>query len=148
LQCAKPGLTADLTLPEFPGRTFHGKLVRTSESISANTRTLLTEVDVDNPDGTLLTGAYAEVHFKLPITTSYYILPVNTLLFRSEGLRVATVENNKVTLVPVTPGHDFGDRIEIISGLKGNDAVVTNPPDSLVTGQQVRIAQSSAMGSM
>src|SRR4030095_15206722 len=110
-QAAKAGLTADLVLPEFPGRRFQGKLVRTSESISANTRTLLAEVDVDNPEGTLLTGAYAEVHLKLPVSTAYFTIPVNALLFRKEGLRIATVENDKVTLVPITPGHDFGDRI-------------------------------------
>jgi len=147
-QAAKAGLTADLVLPEFPGRRFHGKLVRTSESISANTRTLLAEVDVDNPEGTLLTGAYAEVHLKLPVSTAYYIIPVNALLFRKEGLRIATVENDKVTLVPITPGHDFGDRIEVVSGLKGSESVVVNPPDSIVNGQQVRIAQSSALGSI
>ncbi|MBZ5665633.1 MAG: efflux RND transporter periplasmic adaptor subunit [Acidobacteriia bacterium] len=147
-QAAKPGLTADLTLPEFPGRRFQGKLVRTANAINLTTRTLLTEIDVDNPDGTLLSGAYAEVHLKLPGGTSSYILPVSTLLFRSEGLRVAVVKDGKVVLTPITPGHDFGDHIEIASGLQGDETVVVNPPDSLVSGQQVRIPQSTETRSL
>ena len=140
-QAAKPGLSADLTLAEFPDRRFQGTLVRTSKSISDTTRTLLVEIDVDNPDGTLLTGSYAEVHLKLPGGASSFILPVNTLLFRSEGLRVAIVKDGKAVLTPITPGHDFGDSIEIVSGLKGGENVIVNPPDSLITGQEVTIAQ-------
>ena len=140
-QAAKPGLSADLTLAEFPDRRFQGTLVRTSKSISDTTRTLLVEVDVDNPDGTLLTGSYAEVHLKLPGGASSFILPVNTLLFRSEGLRVAIVKDGKAVMTPITPGHDFGDSIEIVSGLKGGENVIVNPPDSLITGQEVTIAQ-------
>ena len=94
-QAAKPGLTADLTLAEFPGRHFQGKLVRTASAIDTNTRTLLVEIDVDNPTGSLLSGAYAEVHLKLPGASSSLILPVNALLFRSEGLRVATVPDGQ-----------------------------------------------------
>jgi RND family efflux transporter MFP subunit len=134
-----PGLTAELKLDEFPGRTFTGKLVRTADAINYTTRTLLVEVDVNNPSGELLSGAYAEVHFKIPGQASTYILPVDTLLFRKEGLNVAVVENEKATLVPVTPGHDFGDSIEIVSGLQGNESVIMSPPDSIVTGETVNI---------
>jgi RND family efflux transporter MFP subunit len=143
-QQTKPGLTAELKLAEFPGRTFTGKLVRTAEAINYATRTLLVEVDVNNPSGELLSGAYAEVHFKVPGQSSTFILPVDTLLFRKEGLNVAIVENGKAKLVPVTPGHDFGTSIEIVSGLQGNESVISSPPDSIVTGETVQIAQPTA----
>src|SRR5256885_1771848 len=140
-QAAAPGLAADLTLAEFPGRRFPGKLVRTANAINNATRTLQVEVDVDNPTGKLLSGSYAEVHLKLPGLTSTYLLPVDTLLFRSEGLQVAVVKNGKVVLTQVTPGHDFGNRIEILSGLSENESVIQNPPDSVLSGQQVQIAK-------
>jgi len=146
-QAAKPGLTADLTLAEFPGRRFQGKLVRTASAIDTNTRTLLVEIDVDNPTGTLLTGAYAEVHLKLPGATSSLILPVNALLFRSEGLRVATVPDGQhAELKPVTLGHDFGSEVEVVAGLNGDETVIVSPPDSLVSGQAVRIVQTPSTG--
>jgi RND family efflux transporter MFP subunit len=145
-QGIKVGMTADLSLAEFPARSFHGKLVRTADSINVTTRTLLIEIDVDNPTGTLLTGSYAEVHLKVLEPKSTLILPVNTLIFRSEGLRVGIVKDGKVVLTAVTPGHDFGDRIEIVSGLKPDDQVIINPPDSIVTGQQVQIVQATLPG--
>src|ERR1700739_3964288 len=143
-QQTKPGLTAQLNLAEFPDRMFKGKLVRTAEAINYATRTLLVEVDVNNPSGELLSGAYAEVHFKVPGLATTYILPVDTLLFRKEGLNVAIVENGKAKLVPVTPGRDFGDSIEMIAGLRGNESVITTPPDSIVTGETVKIAAPQA----
>ena len=109
-QGVKVGMTANLGLAEFPGRNFQGKLVRTAEAINVTTRTLLIEIDVDNPTGTLLTGSYAEVHLKVPTQASTYLLPVNTLIFRSEGLQVGIVKDGKVALSTVTPGHDFGER--------------------------------------
>jgi RND family efflux transporter MFP subunit len=145
-QATTSGLTADLTLAEFPGTTFTGKLVRTSEAINYETRTLLAEVDVTNPTGKLLSGSYAEVHFKVPGKVSTYILPTETLLFRKEGLRVAVVMDNKAKLVAVTPGRDFGNTIEIISGLQGNESVIVSPPDSTVDGEKVQIAQATAAG--
>jgi RND family efflux transporter MFP subunit len=143
-QQTKPGLTAELKLAEFPGRMFTGKLVRTAEAINYTTRTLLVEVDVKNPSGELLSGAYAEVHFKVPGQAFTYIVPADTLLFRKEGLNVAIVENGKAKLVPVTPGHDFGTSIEIVSGLQGNESVIESPPDSIVTGETVKIAAPQA----
>jgi RND family efflux transporter MFP subunit len=145
-QAAKPGLTADLTLAEFPGKRFQGKLVRTAEAIDPASRTLLVEIDVVNPTGALLTGSYAEVHLRLPAGASSYIVPVNTLLFRKEGLRLAVVSDGKAVLTPVTPGHDFGDRMEIIGGLKGDESIVVNPPDSIISGQPVRITQTAGDG--
>ena len=140
-QAAVPGLTAELTLAEFPGRRFPGKLVRTANAITYATRTLQVEIDVDNPTGKLLSGSYAEVHLKLAGLASTHILPVETLLFRSEGLQVAVVKYGKVVLTKVTPGHDFGDQIEIVSGLKGDELVIVNPPDSILTGEKVQIAK-------
>src|SRR4030081_544482 len=134
-QGIKPGMTADLSLAEFPGRKFQGKLVRTAEAINLTTRTLLIEIDVDNPTGTLLTGSYAEVHLKVATQASTFLLPVNTLIFRSQGLHVGVVKNGKVVLTAVTPGHDFGNQIEIVSGLKREDQIIVNPPDSIVSGQ-------------
>jgi RND family efflux transporter MFP subunit len=142
----KVGMTADLSLAEFPDRTFQGKLVRTADDINLTTRTLLIEIDVDNPTGTLLTGSYAEVHLAIPTQASTFLLPVNTLLFRTEGLRVGVVKDGKVALTAVVPGHDFGNQIEIVSGLKPEDQVIVNPPDSIVSGQEVQIVQATLPG--
>ncbi|PYX24158.1 MAG: efflux transporter periplasmic adaptor subunit [Acidobacteria bacterium] len=142
-----PGQTAtDIVLAEFPGEKFSGKLVRTSSAINMTTRTLLAEIDVDNPKGTLLTGSYAEVHLKVPGQGSTFLIPVNTLIFRSQKLQVGVVRDGKVVLAEVTPGHDFGAEIEIVAGLKADDQVVLNPPDSLVTGQQVQIVNATLPG--
>ena len=145
-QGIKVGMTADLSLAEFPGRKFQGKLVRTADDINVMTRTLLIEVDVDNPTGTLLTGSYAEVHLAVPTQASTFLLPVNTLLFRTEGLRVGIVKDGKVALTAVTPGHDFGNQIEIVSGVKLDDQIIVNPPDSIVSGQAVQIVQATLPG--
>jgi RND family efflux transporter MFP subunit len=142
-QATTSGLAAELTLSEFPGTTFTGKLARTSEAINFETRTLLAEVDVTNPTGKLLSGSYAEVHFKVPGKISTYILPVDTLLFRKEGLRVVVVKDSKAELLAVTPGRDFGDTIEIISGLQGNESIIVSPPDSVVNGEKMQIAQAT-----
>ena len=145
-QGIKVGMSADLNLTEFPGRKFQGKLVRTAEAINLTTRTLLIEIEVDNLTGTLLSGSYAEVHLKIPGQASTLLLPVNALLFRSEGLRAGVVKDGKVVLTAVTPGHDFGNQIEIVSGLKPDDQVIINPPDSIVVGQQVQIVQATLPG--
>ena len=146
-QAMKPGLSADLVLSEFPGRVFPGTLVRTADAIDQSTRTLLVEIRVNNPTGTLFSGAYAEVHLKLPTATSAFILPVNTLLFRSEGLRVAAVTDGRhAELKQITLGHDFGSEVEVVAGLTGDESIIANPPDSLVSGEEVRIAKPAATG--
>lgn len=143
----EPGrTTADIVLSEFPGQKFAGKVVRTSEAINGTTRTLLTEIDLPNPGNTLLTGSYAEVHLHIPSQKSTFLIPVNTLIFRSNQLQVGIVKDGKVELVDLTPGHDFGDQIEAVAGLKAGDQVVVNPPDSLVSGQQVKSVQASLPG--
>jgi multidrug efflux pump subunit AcrA (membrane-fusion protein) len=125
---------------------FQGKLVRTADAINLTTRTLLIEIQVDNPAGTLLTGSYAEVHLKVAAHASTLLLPVNVLLFRSEGLRVGVVKDGRVTLTALTPGRDLGSQIEVVSGLQPDDQVIINPPDSIVSGQQVQIAQATLPG--
>jgi len=140
-QAARPGIVADLTLLEFPGRRFKGSLVRTAGSIDVATRTLLVEVDIDNSRGELFPGAYTEVHLQTPETTPALILPVDTLIFRSEGMQVAAVEDgNRAVLKNVTLGRDMGNEVEVVSGLNANAVVIANPPDSLVSGETVRIA--------
>jgi RND family efflux transporter MFP subunit len=143
----KPGETgADIVLAEFPGQKFPGKVVRTAEAINGTTRTLLTELDLPNPGNTLLTGSYTEVHLRIPSQNSTFLIPVNTLIFRSDHLQAGVVRNGKVELADLTPGRDFGNEIEIVAGLRAGDQVVVNPPDSLVSGQQVNIVQASLPG--
>jgi len=137
---------ADIVLAEFPGQKFPGKVVRTSEAINGTTRTLLTEIDLRNPGNALLSGSYAEVHLHVAAQNATFLLPVNTLIFRSDRLQVGLVRNGKVVLADFTPGHDFGSDIEVVAGLKANDQVVVNPPDSLVSGQQVNVVQASLPG--
>jgi len=143
-QSARPGLTADLTLQEFPDKRFKGKLVRTANAIDPSSRTLLVEVDVNNSTGELLPGAYAQAHLNVVAGASAAILPVSAMLFRSEGLQVAIVDNgNRVELRSVVAGRDFGNELEIVSGIKPTDWVIDNPSDSLISGESVRLADSS-----
>lgn len=139
-RAAKPGLTAELALAEFPGRRFKATLVRTAEVLDTASRTLLSEFELDNASGELLSGSYAEVHLKLPSPASAFLLPVNALLFRAEGMQVAYVEDGKrARFASISLGRDFGTEVEVISGLNGEESVIVNPPDSLVPGQPVRL---------
>lgn len=142
-RAAKPGVSSYLTLTEFPGRQFQGRIVRNADSIDVNSRTLLVEVDVKNPTGQLLPGSYVSVHLKLPSRVEAVTVPVNTLLFRSEGLQVAVVRNGRTQLVPVVLGRDFGNAVEIVSGVTKNDSVIVNPSDSILSGEQVQVTQSN-----
>jgi RND family efflux transporter MFP subunit len=138
-----PGLKANLTLPELPGRTFGGTLTRTADALDQVTRTLLVEVDVDNPTGLLMPNAYTQVHFQLKDRKPALIIPSASLIFRAEGMRVPIIRNgNKAALVPVTLGRDFGATVEVIAGIDENDAVILNPPDSLVDGETVRVLEA------
>ena len=141
---AGPGSSAMLTLDEFPGRTFHGTLVRNANAIDLASRTLLVEVDVDNPGGELLPGAYVFVHLKLPKQVASVTVPATTLLFRGEGLRVAVVRDGKAQLVPVTIGRDYGTNVEVLSGLQPTDQVIAAPLDSLTSGTRVEVARAPA----
>ena len=143
---AKPGLAADLTFQEFPGQRFKGTLVRTADAIDPASRTLLTEVDVDNASGKLLPGAYTEVHLRAPTATPSVILPVTALIFRAQGLQAGVVVKDKndnkkdvAELRNIVLGRDYGNEVEVVSGLKQDDQVIVNPPDSLVDGEELRI---------
>ena len=141
---AVPGVVAQLTLAQYPNRRFSGKVVRNSESIDPASRTLLTEVDVDNKTGELLPGSFAQVHLTLAAKAPSLLLPVNSLLFRAEGLQAGVVrEGGKVELMTIVIGKDYGSEVEVVSGLREDDNVIVNPPDSLATGNTVRIAVKS-----
>jgi RND family efflux transporter MFP subunit len=136
----RAGLPAHIELREYPGQKFSGKVVRTADSIDPATRTLLTEIDVPNPDGRLLPGSYAEVHFAVPVQITRLSIPVNAVLFRPEGPRVAVVgSDHRVHLKAISIGRDYGTKVEILGGLDPNDQIVVNPADSLEDGQQVNI---------
>jgi membrane fusion protein, multidrug efflux system len=139
------GMSAYIELREYPGQKFAGQVVRTADAIDPATRTLLTEIDVPNKKGQLLPGAYAQVRFAVPVTTTRISVPVNALLFRAEGPRVAVVgPDNKVHLRAVIIGRDFGTRVEILGGLDANDQIVVNPADSLEDGQPVNVKAGGA----
>ena len=144
-QEAVPNTTAELKVSEFPGKTFTGKLVRTSKAIDPNSRTLLAEIDVDNHDGKLIPGSYAEVHMNVHNGTATMIIPVSALIFRGQGLQVATVEkrsNGDVAhLVQVTLGQDDGSTVQVIQGLNADSQVIQNPPDSLIDAEPVHVVQ-------
>jgi RND family efflux transporter MFP subunit len=137
----KRGMPAQLSLSEFPKQTFTGHVVRTSDSIDPATRTLLVEVDVDNPGDRLIPGSFGEVTFHLNDGVQTLLVPVPTLIFQSQGLQVATVINNKVKLVPITVGQNDGTVVEVVSGLSLDAEIIQNPPDSLVNGEQVRVVK-------
>jgi RND family efflux transporter MFP subunit len=141
------GETVKLTLDAFPKEVFAGTVVRNSDVIDLNSRTLNVEVDVDNPSGRLFPGAYAFVHLKVPGSGGSVTIPSNALLFRSEGLRAGVVNNGHVKLTPITIGQDYGSTVEVLSGLTPNDAVIVNPSDSLADGAavHVRVKPTSAV---
>jgi RND family efflux transporter MFP subunit len=137
---AKKGVTATLSLPQYPNREFKGKLVRTSDSVDPATRTLLVEVDVENRTGELLPGSYTQVHLNVSRAAPALIVPIGAVILEPDGLHVATVdENHHAHILRVTPGRDFGSTIEILSGLSEGQAVIANPPDSLTEGEEVRV---------
>ena len=142
-QAAVPGTTATLTLTEFPGQIFTGKVVRTARAIDPSSRTLLVEVDVENRDGKLLPGAYAEVHMNVHDMVTPMIIPVSALIFRAEGLQVGTVvkgtSGDLAKLVHITIGQDDGSTVQVINGLTADSRVIVNPPDSLIDGEKVRV---------
>ncbi len=143
----KNGMDAWVTLQELPGEKFKGTVARTAESIDPTTRTLLTEVDVPNRDGRLLPGSFGEVHFTTGINAQKLTIPVNAMLFRQEGPRVAVVDSNgKVHLRAITIGKDYGTTLEILGGLEVGDRVIVNPADSIEEGQQVNVAPENQGG--
>jgi RND family efflux transporter MFP subunit len=143
----KNGMPAFITLSEMPGQKFKGTVTRTAEAIDPATRTLLTEVDVPNKDGRLLRGSFGEVHFNPKIDVAKLTIPVNAMLFRKEGPRVAVVgPDNKVQLRPITIGRDYGATLEVLGGVSPDERVIVNPADSLDDGQTVRVAADNDEG--
>jgi multidrug efflux system membrane fusion protein len=141
----KVGAKTIVTLQEFPGQKFIGKIVRTAEAIDPGTRTLLTEVDVPNKDERLLPGSFGEVHFAVGSGVNKVTIPVNAMLFRAEGPRVAVVDSSgKVQLRPINIGRDYGTTLEVLGGVSPTDQIVINPADSLDEGQQVNVVQPPA----
>ncbi len=137
-----PGQKAELTIRELHGRVFPAKVVRTSGAMSADSRTLLTELEVDNSRGEILSGSFGQVRFAETTLVPPLTLPANTLLFRSEGPQVGVVgADGKVELRRVTLGRDFGQTIEVLEGVGPKERVILNPADSLVSGAVVRVAE-------
>ncbi|MDP9040057.1 MAG: efflux RND transporter periplasmic adaptor subunit [Acidobacteriota bacterium] len=144
---AKNGTPATLTLPQYPGRTFEGKLVRSSDAVDPATRTLLAEVEVDNRSGELLPGSYTEVHLHTKNRAPALVVPISAVILQPDGLHVAVVDGDQIAhLVRVTPGRDFGATMEILSGLKPGQEVISNPPDSLTDGEPVHVVSHGGGG--
>jgi RND family efflux transporter MFP subunit len=142
----KTGEPAKLTLDAIPGETLTGTVVRNADAIDATSRTLNVEVDVPNPTGRLLPGAYAFVHLRVLPHPGSVTIPSNALLFRAEGLRVGVVRNGHVELTPIAIGQDYGSTVEVISGLSARDTVIVNPSDSLANGAAVQLVAKNANG--
>lgn len=136
------GQTAELTLSEIPGRKFEGKILRTAGAMDAASRTLLSEIEVDNASGELLAGSYAQVRLADVRPDAALTLPSNTILFRAEGPQVALVDNQRANMRVVTLGRDFGATVEILNGVTAQDRVIMNPADSLVNGLEVRVSDT------
>jgi RND family efflux transporter MFP subunit len=140
----KQGTRASLDVISLPNRRFSASVTRTADAIDQASRTLTVELDVPNPSGDLLPGAYANVHFQLPLSVAPLVLPASTILFQAEGPQVGVVTaRNRVELRKVALGHDFGETIEVLNGIRASDAVIANPPDFLTNGMQVAV-QSAA----
>lgn len=139
------GLTTQLFFREYPGKFFTAKLLDSAHAIDTNTRTLLTQFEIDNANYQLKPGSYTEVHFILPAMKNNVRLPVNTLIFRAQGLQVATLDKqNRVELKRITISRDFGDEVEIASGVQPGESIILNPPDSLFGGEKVRVVSAKA----
>jgi RND family efflux transporter MFP subunit len=140
-QTLNRGMKIDLTFPEHPGKTYVGTLVRTADAIDPSSRTLLTEIDLNNRSGELLPGALAQVHFKTPDVNRTFIVPTPALIFRRDGMQVGTVNGDTAHLVPVVIGEDDGATVQIVSGLNPGDQIIQDPPDSLIDGERVTVVQ-------
>jgi len=141
-QSARPGTPTTITLEENPGKIYRGTLARTSNALDPSARTMLSEVEMENPGGEVFPGAYVIVRLHVSREARGMTIPANTLLFRAEGLRVAVVRNGRAELVPVTLGRDYGRSVEVVAGLAPADSVILDPADSLVSGTAVRVRPS------
>jgi RND family efflux transporter MFP subunit len=138
----KPGLTATLALPQFPGRTFAATFDTTANAFDPQTRTVITELLVPNPDRLLWPGAYASVTFNVPLDQNVPVVPEQALLFRAQGEQVAVVDaRNKVHLRSVKLGLNFGRTVQVLSGITMTERIVSSPSAGLLDGETVRVVQ-------
>ena len=136
----KPGMTAELHFVEYPQQIFPAKLTRTANALTPGTRTLLVEFEVDNDSGVLMPGGYTEVHIKLPTSANSVHLPINTLLFNTNGSQIATIdEQSRAVLKTIKIGRDYGKQVEVIDGVTPGETIIVNPPDSLATGDLIKV---------
>jgi RND family efflux transporter MFP subunit len=143
----KAGLNAELHLPQYPDKTFRAIVATTSSAINTSARTLLVELHADNRDSELQPGAYAQVDFELPSNPNVVRIPTSALVFRERGMEVATIgPGDRIRLKPITLGRNLGTEVEVVQGLSLSDRLVNSPPDSLATGDKVRVAGPSAEG--
>jgi len=143
---AKTGVVATLTLPQYPGKTFKGKLMRTSDAVDPATRTLLAEVEIENRTGELLPGSYTQVHLNVSSGAPALVIPVSAAILEPDGLHVAVVDSNqRAHLVRITPGRDTGATIEVLAGLEPGQKIIASPPDSLTDGETVRVVQGGSV---
>src|SRR6202165_3180884 len=144
-----PGLTAELRLPQYPGKVFTAKATTTSRSVNTSSRTLLVELQAENPDGLLQPGTYVEAQLNLPSDPSTMLMPASAILFRQDGLEVAVIgDDDKVTLKKISLGRNLGVQVEVTGGLVPTDRIIDSPPDSLGSGDVVRIAGNPAPGNL
>jgi RND family efflux transporter MFP subunit len=142
----KPGMLASFTVPEYPGRVFRAPLLETSDAVNTQSGTLLLQLQIDNADGALKPGDYAQIRFALPAQTGVVQLPATALTFRTNGMAVAVVgQNGRAVIKPVQIGRDFGQSVEVAAGLSPSDRVIDNPPDSLETGDLVRVVGTAPL---
>jgi RND family efflux transporter MFP subunit len=140
-----PGIDAIARVPELPNREFTGKVTRTADALQSGTRTLLTEVDIPNPDGALLAGIYCSVELKIPRTTPSFVVPAEAIIFNRKGLQVAVVKDGKAEIRKVRVTRDFGTQVEVDTGVKAGDQVILNPPVNLVQGSRVQPREAGAV---
>jgi RND family efflux transporter MFP subunit len=149
IHAVQAGQIAELTFQEMPGRTFEAKVTRTAGAVDAVSRTLQVELQVDNSNGDILPGSYAQVRFReIAGTQPVAVIADTALIFRAQGMQIALVDsNNKVTLRSVRLGRDYGNTVEVLSGLNADDRVINNPPDSIAEGDQVQVATPDSTNS-
>jgi RND family efflux transporter MFP subunit len=137
------GLTTQLYFMEYPRKVFLAKLLDSANAIDPTTRTLLVQFVIDNSDYLLKPGSYTEVHLRFSVNKNNVRLPVNALIFRAQGTQIATIDNqSRVVLKPIMIGRNFGDYIEILSGVNPGDKIIINPPDSVFGGEKVKVVKT------
>jgi RND family efflux transporter MFP subunit len=140
-----PGVDAVVRVPELPGSEFPAKVTRIADAQQSGTRTLLTEIDLPNPDGALRSGVYCTVELKIPRRSRSFVVPADAIIFNRNGLQVAVLNDGKAEIRKVTATRDFGAQVEVDTGVKAGDQVILNPPVNLVDGDKVEVRRSGAV---